>query len=731
MTAVALGQEIIVNGTTPGIQYRPVITSLASGGYVIAWQDASGLGSPDFSDDIRFARFDAFGNRLTGAVDTIANTTRPSAQFDPSIASSANGQFVVAWSDSSAASPDFNNRAVRFQIFNANGTLSGTEKVANTTFPLSQDEPSVTVLTGGNIVVTWTSEIVAQSSTTNIIRRVFDSSGNPLTAEQTVNTQILGGQDHSTVHALSTGGFAVVWQDRESSIATGFQTKTFVRFYGANGTASGNPLVANEAAASDPQEIGFTELSDGRIVFTWTEPNTAFPGDTSGSSVRARIYDPAAATFGGAFRANTVATNDQQDAQVAALDNGQFVIVWTDRSVSADDPSFSAVRMQVFNSSGVKVGTEILVNEQHTFEQENPVVTVLDDFRFVVAWQDNSHTGTDASGYSIHSRIYDARVTGINLSGDANANNYVGSDFTDTINGLAGADKILGGKGGDFIFGGIGIDILFGEDGNDELDGGSENDQLYGGVGNDSLYGLDGDDDLYGENNDDYLSGGAGADYMSGGNGNDTFFGGPGIDTMLGGYGDDKYYVGATDVSDVIVEYAGQGNDRIFASVSYGLAANSEVETISTDSNAGAASINLTGSSQANIVIGNNGTNVLDGRGGNDTLFGLGGTDYFVFSTAPNSASNMDTIADFVSTADVIFLDNSGFPGMPAGFLAAAGFRSAAGAVTALTAAQHVIHNSTTGDLYWDVDGAGGALAVRFANIGAGTAIFNYDFYGI
>ena len=151
MVVKALGQEIIVNGVTAGVQYRPVITKLASGGFVIAWQDASGLVSAQTFDDVRFARFDAFGNRLTGAIDTLANTTTVSSQFDPTISSGDNGKFVIAWSDSSGTTPDFNNRAVRFQIFNEDGSLSGTEKVANLTYPLSQDEPSVTVLTGGNI----------------------------------------------------------------------------------------------------------------------------------------------------------------------------------------------------------------------------------------------------------------------------------------------------------------------------------------------------------------------------------------------------------------------------------------------------------------------------------------------------------------------------------------------------------------------------------------------------
>ena len=676
MVAKAVSPEFIVNGITPGIQYRPVVTSLASGGFVIAWQDASGLGSADLSDDVRFARFDSFGARLTGAADTLANTTTPAAQFDPSIAAGSNGKFVIAWSDSSGTSPDFDNRAVRFQIFNEDGTKSGVEKIANTSFQLSQDEPSVTVLAGGNIVITWTAEIVSASSTTDIIRRVFDSAGNPLTGEQVVNTQILGDQDHSTTHALNSGGFAVVWQDREASAATGFQTKTFARFYNASGTASGAPIVINETSASDPIQPGFTELTNGKIVFTWTEPDFPAPGDGSGASVRYRIYDPALATFSATFRANTQTLNDQEDAQVAALDNGQFVIVWTDDdSTLGADTSFNKVKMQIFNAAGAKVGSEILVNSQFTFEQENASVAVLDDFRFVVTWQDNSQTGADPNGFSIRSRIYDARIAGINLSGDNTANNYVGSDFADTINGLGGSDTILGGLGADFIFGGSGFDSLSGGDGDDELYGGSNKDDCFGGAGNDTfkVIGADFGDNVYGGTGSDILdlsgwtsaviafvvslagqtyrfdpnSFGAdgiyvlqGVENVRGSKNNDTIIGdalaniligGGGDDVMSGGNGSDSFYVDSA--LDTVSEAAGAlaGTlDTIFASVSYTSKINVERMYLT-----GTANINGTGvNGQNDIMYGNSGNNILNGLTGTDNMNGGLGDDQYYLNTS-------------------------------------------------------------------------------------------------
>jgi Ca2+-binding RTX toxin-like protein len=143
-----------------------------------------------------------------------------------------------------------------------------------------------------------------------------------------------------------------------------------------------------------------------------------------------------------------------------------------------------------------------------------PVVTVLPDFRFVVAWADNSQTGGDAEGFAIRSRIYDARIAAIDLDGTTGRDSFQGSKFADTIDGLGGNDKLFGGIGNDIIIGGLGIDLLRGDAGNDKLDGGNDNDNVSGGVGNDSLTGGSGNDTL---------NGGAGNDTLVGGLNNDIF----------------------------------------------------------------------------------------------------------------------------------------------------------------------------------------------------------------
>ncbi|MGF9763253.1 hypothetical protein AAII07_49760, partial [Microvirga sp. 0TCS3.31] len=72
---------------------------------------------------------------------------------------------------------------------------------------------------------------------------------------------------------------------------------------------------------------------------------------------------------------------------------------------------------------------------------------------------------------------------------------------------------------------------------------------------------------------------------------------------------------------------------------------------------------------KADILIGDGGRDVIWGLGGNDILYGKGGKDMlvgfagrdtFVFDTKPGKAS-MDTISDFSTKYDSIWLDNKVF----------------------------------------------------------------------
>ena len=117
-------------------------------------------------------------------------------------------------------------------------------------------------------------------------------------------------------------------------------------------------------------------------------------------------------------------------------------------------------------------------------------------------------------------------------------------------------------------------------------------------------------------------------------------------------------------------------------------------------------------------VDGNDGNDWVEGGAGNDTLTGGSGTDSFVFREM--GAANADVVTDFASNWDDIRLDAAAFTNIGATGRFAAGdarFFAGAGATGGHDADDRIIYNSTTGQLFYDSDGNGGAPAQLIATL--------------
>ena len=142
----------------------------------------------------------------------------------------------------------------------------------------------------------------------------------------------------------------------------------------------------------------------------------------------------------------------------------------------------------------------------------------------------------------------------------------------------------------------------------------------------------------------------------------------------------------------------------------------------------------LTGTAFADTLIGNAGNDLIAGGLGNDNLTGGVGADIFRFDSVLNGSTNVDLITDFTPTAvaattDRIQLENTGtglFTALTTtGTLASTAFISAA---SFTNAAQRIRYESTTGSLFYDVDGNGAQASVLFANLSTGLAVNNTHF---
>lgn len=299
------------------------------------------------------------------------------------------------------------------------------------------------------------------------------------------------------------------------------------------------------------------------------------------------------------------------------------------------------------------------------------------------------------------------------LTGNALTQTIVGANAAQVLDGRGGADTLIG-MAGDDVYRVYGTSEKIAEDvgGGKDTVYTSANFYLDTGVSIETISAAD-----QGLSSSMYLLGNAFDQTMIGDYGNNTLNGGGSIggDTLIGLYGDDVYRIFGQN--DVVREGAGQGNDTIYTSGNYRLAAGVEVETLSTYSHISTLAMNLVGNELANVVIGNYGTNVLDGGGGRDTLIGLEGSDVFRFTAS--LGAGVTTIQDYGVGGDVILLDTKVFTGLGDGMLAAGAL---AYGTSATDANDRIIYNSATGALSYDADGNGAGAAVQFAQLSTGIA---------
>ena len=250
----------------------------------------------------------------------------------------------------------------------------------------------------------------------------------PRANEFRVNSQTASNQLESDVTALTTGGFVVVWKDENAS-GDGNGASVKGQRYDALGTPVGGEFLINTQTTGNQVTPKVSSLDGGGFVVTWSDASGV--SDGSFSSVQAQIFGAAGNKIGTEFLVNTATISTQSGPDITRLTGGGFVVTWSD--LNGID-----VKVQVYDSSGGKVGGELLVNPQTAGLQLAPRIAGLADGGFVIAWQD---TPVGQGWHSIKAQIYSA------------AGAKIGSEFpVDTATaGSKASPDLVGLSGGGFV----------------------------------------------------------------------------------------------------------------------------------------------------------------------------------------------------------------------------------------------------------------------------------------
>lgn len=132
---------------------------------------------------------------------------------------------------------------------------------------------------------------------------------------------------------------------------------------------------------------------------------------------------------GGETLLNQQLAGAQEYVQLAVDDQGNTVAVWESAGQDGDDTGIFGRR---FDSQGQPLGNEFQINTTTAGRQYRPVVDILADGGFVVAW-----TGSDGSGTGIFGQRFDA--LGQPVNGELALNSYTAdSQYLPSVAALAG-----------------------------------------------------------------------------------------------------------------------------------------------------------------------------------------------------------------------------------------------------------------------------------------------------
>ncbi|WP_342151610.1 hypothetical protein [Methylorubrum sp. SB2] len=345
----------------------------------------------------------------------------------------------------------------------------------------------------------------------------------------------------------------------------------------------------------------------------------------------------------GADTINLGAGNDRVVVNAAAA--GQVRLSFTSAEVGNGNPNDSGTQAGQDGGPAVR-----LQAEDSAGELTGPISRTDDEGITFVA-------GTGVT--------FDVRdlVSGVQR-GDQFRTATLGTSAAETITGTAEADYINAGAGNDLVRGLAGDDFLVGGGGNDTLEGGTGADGMLGG-GGDDIYSVDdsrdrvieavdgGNDRIYATASytlaagqeiellallrstgtaDLDVKGNEFDQQLVGNAGDNTLEGRGGTDVMIGGAGDDIYSVDSSD--DGVIEAVGGGNDRVYSTASYTLAAGQEVELLALLRATGNANLDIKGNEFDQRLVGNAGNNLLEGGAGDDVMVGGAGNDIYSIDSA-------------------------------------------------------------------------------------------------
>ena len=475
---MAFTDDFSINSDPLGTSYSPFASTIAvlpDGTTLVAWVRQVG----QWSDETEiYSRWIGPDGTPVGA-DFLVNTTTTEFQSRPVATVTAQGKVFLAWESGDGGDGD--GVGLRGVVLDPLDQTPGSDFLINPVAAGSgifagqcnQSQVSLDTLSNGRVFALWTSYDGSDGDGYAIRGRFFGGDGTALGDDFVINSTSLGGQYQPKSTELSDGRILVTYSSSDN--ADGTQGNIRARIIGTDGTFSGNDFVLNSTPGGYQTYADVTALTYASALVTWFSSGVFTPDPSGGNphfapgELRARILGADSLPLGPDFQVNsTDLSASYSKPVVTTLIDGRALVVWY--SGDAGDGDWGCLRGRLISSDGQLIESDFVINTTDLNNQCSPAAAALPDGRVLVTWTSDDGVATGA------------QIRGVFI------NPIIGHDGPDVLQGTSGEDMLMGLAGNDSVDGGLGDDQLMGGAGNDLLTGGMGNDVMDGGVGSDLAY---------------------------------------------------------------------------------------------------------------------------------------------------------------------------------------------------------------------------------------------------
>lgn len=190
------------------------VVALNSGGFAVVWENRPDNAPSTFGTEIKGQIFDSSGNAVPGGA-FVASGGLDANHVRPAISQLSNGNLAVVWQSLSNSDFDGDNFGTVGQIIGVDGQLVGSRFALNTSTNSHQGDVDVAALAGGGFFATWQDGSFQADAPFVVTTRgqLFANDGHMIGSEQLISPDIYGRQDNPAISVLSTGDLVVAFSD--------------------------------------------------------------------------------------------------------------------------------------------------------------------------------------------------------------------------------------------------------------------------------------------------------------------------------------------------------------------------------------------------------------------------------------------------------------------------------------------------------------------------------------